>query len=84
MVKDNILLRRRAVPKKVTLPNGRTFYAKYERVSRRNLPRNITVKRNRAIGLQRCRRGGGMMEDLLKTGMKYVSKFLGSAIGKKL
>ena len=85
MVRDNILLHRGAVPKKVTLRNSRTFYAKFERVSCRNLPRNITVKGNRTIGSQRRRKkkGGRMMGDLLKTGMKYGSKFLSSAIGKK-
>ena len=86
MARDNILLCRRAVPKKVTLPNGRTFYAKYYRFSRGNLPRNITVRGNRTIDLQRRRkqRGGGMIRKLLKTGMKYWSKFLNSAIGKKI
>ena len=68
MVRDNILLRRRADPKKVTLSNGRTFYAKYERVSRRNLPRIITVRRNRTIGPRgrRKERGSAMIGDLLK------------------
>ena len=86
MIRDNILLCRRAVPKKVTLPNGRTFYAKYEGFSCRSLPRNVTVRRNATIDSQRQRkqRGGGMIGSLLKTGMKYGSQFLNSAIGKKL
>ena len=50
MIRDNILLCRRAVPKKVTLPNGRTFYAKYEGFSRRSPPRNVTVRRNGTKG----------------------------------
>ena len=32
-------------PKKVTLPNGRTFYAKHKRVNRNALPNNVTIKR---------------------------------------
>ena len=31
MARDNILLRRLPVPKRVQLPNGRVFLAKYER-----------------------------------------------------
>ena len=56
MARDNILWYRRAVSKKVTLPNGRTFYAKYERVSHKHLPRNITVRRTTVIGPRRQRR----------------------------
>ena len=37
MVRDKILLHRRVNPKRVTLPDGRTFYTRNERVSRRNL-----------------------------------------------
>ena len=49
MMREKILLRRRVVPKKVTLPIGQTFYAKYEKTSRRNLPRNATIRKNRTI-----------------------------------
>ena len=38
-------MRRLDASKKVTLPNGRTFYAKYERVPRSHLPPNVTIKR---------------------------------------
>ena len=63
MVRDNILLRRLPVPKKVQLPNGRVCFAKYESVSRINLPRNVMIKRKRAIGPRnRCKkRGKGMI-----------------------
>ena len=86
MARDNILLRRRAVPKKVTLPNGRTFYAKYERVSCKNLSREITVRKTRAIGprRQRRQRGAGMISSLFNMGLKFGSKFLNSAIGQKI
>ena len=33
------------VPKKVTLPNGRTFVARYERIRRGELPPNIVMRR---------------------------------------
>ena len=72
MTRDNILLRRRGVPKKVTLLDGRIFYAKYGRVSHKNLPRNITFRRTRTIGP--CRRGrqkcAGMISSLFKNGLK--------------
>ena len=86
MVRDNILLQKPAVPKKVTLPDGRHFYTKYERVCRKNLPRNVTVRRKRAIGPRRQRRqqGAGMISSLLNTGLKLGSKFLNSAIGQKI
>ena len=83
MTRDNILLRR---PKKVTLLNGRTFYAKYEMVSCKNLPRNITFRRTRTIGRQKQRRQRevGMISGLFTTGLKFGSKFLNSAIRQKI
>ena len=38
-------MRRLDTPKKVTLPNGRTFYAKYQRVPRSQLPPNAIMKK---------------------------------------
>ena len=34
-----------AVPKRVTLPNGRTFIARYKRIRRGELPPNIVMRR---------------------------------------
>ena len=42
---NNIVLVKRDTPKKVTLPNGRTFYAKYKHVNRHYLPGRITIQR---------------------------------------
>ena len=49
------------VPKRVTLPNGRTFVAHYKRIRRGELPPNIVMRRTytqRAAprGRRRCRR----------------------------
>ena len=52
MVKKHIILRKRANPK---VPNGR-FVAKWERISRKQLPINIKVTRNRTIGPRRNNR----------------------------
>ena len=44
--RNNILLRRLAQPRRVTLPNGRTFLARYKRVNRASLyPTNVRIKR---------------------------------------
>ena len=43
--KNNYVMRRLDTPKKVTLANGKTFYAKYQRVPRCQLPPNVTMKR---------------------------------------
>ena len=43
--KENYPMRKLDVPKRVTLPNGRTFYARYERIKRQDLPANIRMKR---------------------------------------
>ena len=49
------VLRRRAVPLNVTLLNGTTFPARYERTSSKNLPVNIRITRTRTIGPQKRR-----------------------------
>ena len=46
---QTIILRKRAVPKVVNLPNGRCFASKWERISRKKLPLNIRVTRQRTI-----------------------------------
>ena len=44
------MLRRRTSPRVVTLSNGTTFTARYERISRKQLPINIREKNARKIG----------------------------------
>ena len=43
--KNNYVMRRLDTLKKVTLPNGRTFYAKYRRVPRSQLSDYVIMKR---------------------------------------
>ena len=43
--KENYVMRKLAVPKRVTLPNGRSFVARYERIKRSELPANICMQR---------------------------------------
>ena len=59
------------VPKRVTLPNGRTFVAQYKRISRDNLPLNIRMRRTyrqRAAprGRRRRQRGQGIFSFVKK------------------
>ena len=62
-MRDKIVLRKRAVPKVVTLPNGTTFTARHERISRKQLPRNIRVKNVRNIGPRIKNRGILSLDD---------------------
>ena len=58
-LRNNFLLRRLAQPRRVTLPNGRTFLAQYERVNRASLyPTNVRIKRTyrQKIGPRRQRK----------------------------
>ena len=43
--RDRIIIIKRATPKRVTLPNGRTFLARYRRATRDDLPPNISLPR---------------------------------------
>ena len=59
------------VPKRVTLPNGRTFLARYKRISRDDLPLNIRMRRTyrqRAAprGRRRRQRGQGIFSFIKK------------------
>ena len=56
MIRDKILLQRRVNPKKVNLPDEQTFYTRYQRVCRKNLTENLTIKKARTIGSRRGRR----------------------------
>ena len=72
-MRQNILLRQRTAPQRIRLPNGQSFLVRYERVSRQNLPQNITIKRIRRIGLRnrrkrKARKRGSLFRELAKWG----------------
>ena len=87
--RDNIILIKRENPKKVTLPNGRTFYAKYKRVGRAALPGNVRIQRKRKAG-GRKRRGqrgrgfGSFFKKAIKFGKKALKNKTVRAIGSQL
>ena len=43
--KKNYAMVKLNVPKRVTLPNGRTFVARYKRIRKSELPPNIVMRR---------------------------------------
>ena len=43
--RNRIIMIKRATPKRVTLPDGRTFLARYKRATRDDLPPNINLAR---------------------------------------
>ena len=53
MVKQTVILRKRANPKVLNLPNGRSFTSRWERISRKQLQKYIKVKRQKTIGPRR-------------------------------
>ena len=43
--RDRIIMVKRQSPNRVTLPNGRTFYARYKQATRADLPANVRLER---------------------------------------
>ena len=43
--RDNFIMRKRQNPKRVSLPDGKTFIARYECVTRDHLPPNVRMRR---------------------------------------
>ena len=46
LYRNKTLLRQKVTTQHVILPNGQSFLVRYERVSRKNLPSNVTIKRS--------------------------------------
>ena len=82
--KNNYVVRGLDTPKKVTLPNGWTFYAKYQRVPRSQLPPNAIMKRRYRIRTapkgrkrrpkRKGQRGWGFLSYLTKNSKKSTCK----------
>ena len=71
---------KRQNPKRVTLPNGRTFYARYKRTTRAELPANVRLERpyrQRAAprGRRRhVRQGGRGFKSVFKKVFNFAKK----------
>ena len=67
-------------PKRVTLPNGRTFVARYKRIKRSELPSNIVMRRTYrdrpAVGRRRVRhqQGQGIFDFVRKVAKNPLVK----------
>ena len=86
--KRNYAMEKLNVPKRVTLPNGRTFVARYKRISRDDLPLNIRMRRTyrqRAAprGRRRRQRGQGILK-FLKKGYRLAKRGIKSRLGRKI
>ena len=62
----------------MTFPNGQSFMARYERVSRKNLRRNVTIKRAQQIGLRQKRKcktqkGSSFLGNIVNLGRKALT-----------
>ena len=65
--KKNYAMMKLNVPKRVTLPNGRTFVARYKRIPWGKLPANIVMRRTYAQraaprGRRHRQRGRGILD----------------------
>ena len=78
MCRNKTLLRWKVRPQRVALPDERSFLAWYERVSRKNLPSNITIKRFQTIGPKRQikhrkQQGTGILGSVFNFGKNLLS-----------
>ena len=71
--KRNYAMMKLNVPKRVVLPNGRTFVARYKRISRAELPPNIIMRRKvaknplvRSLAKKRIEYAPGIYHNLTK------------------
>ena len=88
--KDNYVMRKLNTPKRVTLPNGRTFLARYKRIPRSELPPHITIRqryRQRAAPRgkrRRGQRGRGIFDFVKKVKKNPTVRALGRQAAKHL
>ena len=78
MYKDKVLLRQKATPQRVRLPDGQSFLARYERLSWRNLPSNVRIRRNPTIGPRQQRKrktqqGAGLLGIVFNPGKNLLT-----------
>ena len=88
--RNRIIMIKRRTPKRVTLPDGRTFLARYKRATRNDLLRNINLIRpykQRAAPKGRRRRRinqrGRGFGSTLKKAVNLSKKAFNSRLGKK-
>ena len=86
--RNNIVMIKRENPKRVVLPNGRVFYAKYKKVDRDALPPNIQImrryKQRAAPKGKRRRRRAGQRGRGFKSFLKKAANFGKKAFKNKM
>ena len=81
--KDNYVMRKLNTPKRVTLPNGRTFLARYKRVPRSELPPHITIRRRYRQSARGRRRGGQRDLGIFDFVKKVIKNPMVRALGRQ-
>ena len=89
--RNRIIMIKRRTSKRVTLPDGRTFLARYRRATRNELPRNVNLirpyKQRAAPKGKRKRRRvnqhGTGFGSTLKKAVNFGKKAFNSKLGKK-
>ena len=77
MYREKKFLRQIIAQRQVTLPNRHSFVARYERLSRKSLPANVTIKRNRTIEpRQKRKRKTEKGRELLGKGLRLGKNLL--------
>ena len=93
--RNRMIMVKQDVPKRVTLPNGRTFLARYKRTTRAHFPANIHLprpykqraapkgkrKRSRTAAAPAAQQGQGIA-DIFDFGKKIAKKKVACNIGK--
>ena len=64
--RNNMVMVKLATPKRVQLPNGRTFYATYRRTIKDELPNNVTIKKTCRKRVRQQRRRIGKVFQFVK------------------
>ena len=92
--RNRIIMIKRRTPKRVTLPDGRTFLARYKRATRNDLPRNINLirpykqraapKGRRRRRRRRINQRGRGFGSTLKKAVNFSKKAFNSRLGKKI
>ena len=71
-----------AMLKKVVLPNGRSFYARYKMVTQDALPNNVRIRRTYRIQAPIGPRSRGI-KDVLVKGFRIAKRLATSSVGRE-
>ena len=87
--RNRIIMVKRDIPKRVNLPNGRTFLAHFKRKTRAHLPANIHIERPykecpALTGKRRRRRAIAQHEQRIRNIFRFVKKDAKSMVGQDI